>query len=44
MTSLYKKGSRKDPGNYKGINVNSTLSRLFAKIIHDKLQEALKHY
>jgi len=36
---LYKKGSRKDPRNYRGINVN----RFAAKIIHNQLQKASKH-
>jgi len=39
VISLYKKGSRKDPRNYKIISVNNILSR-FAKIIHNKLQES----
>jgi len=32
VISLYKKGSRKDPGNYREISVNNNLNRLFVKI------------
>jgi len=35
VTLLYKKRNRRDLGNYR-INVNSILSRLFAKNIHNK--------
>jgi len=43
VTSLSKKQSRRNPGNYKGISITNTFNRLFAKIIHDKLHEASKH-
>jgi hypothetical protein len=43
MYRIYKKGNRKDSGNYRGININSILSRLFTTIIHNKLQETSKH-
>jgi hypothetical protein len=29
---------RRDPRNYRGISVNGTLSRLFRKILQNKLQ------
>jgi len=35
--------SRKDSENYREISINNILSRLFAKIIHNKLQENSKH-
>jgi len=38
MTSFYKKESKKNPGNYRKISINSTLSRLFVKIIYNKFQ------
>jgi len=40
VTLLYKKGSKKNPGNYRGISI---LNRLFVvilnRIIHDELRE-----
>jgi len=33
---LYKKGSRKNPSNYREISI---LNRLFVRIIHDELRE-----
>ncbi|XP_030765674.1 uncharacterized protein LOC115889741 [Sitophilus oryzae] len=38
ITSIYKKGNRKDPNNYRGLSVNCTFSRLFTKIIRNKLE------
>jgi len=32
VTSIYKKASKKDPGNCRGININNIVSKLFAKI------------
>jgi len=41
---VHKKGTKKDPGSYKGINVNSTfVNRPFTKIIYNKLQGSSKH-
>ena len=39
ITSLYKKGDKKDPDNYRGLCVTSTLSRLWAKILQKRLRE-----
>lgn len=33
IAPIYKKGNRKDPNNYRGLTVNCTVSRSFAKII-----------
>lgn len=38
ITSLFKKGNRKDPNSYRGLSVTSTMSRLWAKIIHKRLR------
>ena len=32
VPSIYKKGSKADPGNYRGISVNCSMSRLFSGI------------
>ncbi|XP_024891525.1 uncharacterized protein LOC112467233 [Temnothorax curvispinosus] len=41
ITSLYKKEDRKDMSNYRGLSVNSTLSRLFGKIIKALLEDKI---
>lgn len=38
IISIYKKGSRKEPKNYRGLSINSTLSRLYGKILEGKLR------
>ena len=35
ISSIYKKGDRRDLKNYRGISVNATLSKLFCKIIEE---------
>jgi len=42
VTLIYKKGSKKDSGNYKRIVSIVRSASLFAKIIYNKLQENLK--
>ena len=42
ITSIYKKGSRKDPNNYRGLSVNCSMSRLFGKILKRKLEKATR--
>ena len=39
ISSIYKKGDRRDPKNHRGISVNGTLSRLFTKILQKILQK-----
>jgi hypothetical protein len=39
ISSIYKKGDRRDHRNYRGISVNGTLSRLFSKILQKRLQK-----
>ena len=39
ISSIYKKGDRRDPKNYRGISVNGTLSRLFSKVLQKRLQK-----
>lgn len=41
ITSLYKKGYRKDRSNYRGLSVNSTLSKLFGKVIKAQLEDQI---
>lgn len=40
IVSVYKKGKRSDPNNYRGLSINCTLTRLFGKIIKKELYEA----
>lgn len=43
LISIYKKGSRKDPSSYRGLSINSTMSRLFGKILQKRLRENIGH-
>ncbi|CAG2234819.1 unnamed protein product [Mytilus edulis] len=37
LVPLHKKGSKADPGNYRGISISSNLGKVFNKIIHARL-------
>ena len=37
ITAIYKKGSRADPGNYRGISLISCLGKFFTGILHNRL-------
>ena len=39
ISSIYKKGDRRDPKYYRGISVNGTLIRLFSKVLQNILQK-----
>lgn len=43
IVSIFKKGNRKDPNCYRGISINSSLSRLYGKIIQNKLRANVGH-
>ena len=42
LTSIFKKGSRKDCENYRGISVIATMGRLYGKILQNKLEENIR--
>ena len=44
ISSIYKKGSRKDPNNYRGISVTSTMSRLYGRILRNLIEEEYSSY
>ena len=39
MSSIHKKGSKKDCSNYRAISVTSVMSRLYGKILRDLIEE-----
>ena len=41
ISSIYKKGNRRDPKNYRGISINFTLRRLVSKILQKECVEKL---
>jgi len=42
ISSIHKKGSKKDCSNYRGISVMSVMSRLYGKILIDLIEEENK--
>ena len=42
ISSIHKKGSKKDCSNYRGISVTSVISRLYGKILRDLIEEENK--
>jgi len=42
IPSIYKKGSKKDCSNYRGISVRSVMSRLCGKMLRDLIEEENK--
>jgi len=43
ISSIHKKGSKKDCANYSGISVTSVMSRLYGKILGDLTEEENKY-
>ena len=41
IVSLFKKGDKEDPGNYRGITLLSVVGKLFCKILNDRLVQHL---
>ena len=41
INPIYKKGSRDDPSNYRGITINSCVGKLFTKILNMRLENFL---
>ena len=41
LKSLYKKGSKLEPKNYRPISLLSLISKIFEKIVHNKTQTFL---
>lgn len=39
ISSVHKRGNRKDPKNYRGISVTNTLSRLYGRILKELIEE-----
>ena len=42
LTVIHKSGSKKDPGNYRGLCLTSCLGKLFCVILHNRLTEKIK--
>jgi hypothetical protein len=42
ISNIFKDGSPSDPGNYRGITVNSCISKVFSSILNNRLEEYLK--
>ena len=42
ISSIHKKGSKKDRFHYRGISVTSVMSRLYGKILRDLIEEENK--
>ena len=42
MFKPYKSGSYKDPSNYRGIAIKSTLGKVFSRILTNKLESCAK--
>ena len=41
IVSLFKKGAKEDPGNYRGITLLSVVGKVFCKILNDRLVQYL---
>ena len=38
ITPIYKSGNKQDPGNYRGICINSCLGKLFTSVLNTRLK------
>lgn len=43
ISSVFKKGDRKDPNNYRGISVTATISRLWGKIVQKRIRKEVEN-
>lgn len=41
LTSIYKKGSKKEYTNYPGISVTATIGRMYGRIIRERLEKVI---
>ena len=41
IVSLFKKGDKEDPGNYRGITLLSVVGKVFCKVLNDRLVKHL---
>ena len=44
IISLFKKGDREDPGNYRGITLLNVVGKLFNKVLNYRLLEWLEEH
>ena len=42
ITSIFKKGNRKDCENYRGISVIATMGRLYGRVLRNKIEENIE--
>lgn len=41
IVSIFKKGNRNDPACYRGLSINSSVSRLFGKVLQGRLRDSI---
>lgn len=44
MSSIFKKGDKRSPNNYRGISVMPSIARIFSSVIKEKLEQHMDHY
>lgn len=42
MSNIYKKGDRKDCNNYRGLSVVNSISRVYGRLIRDKIEKEMR--